>query len=80
MLLNLLVVLKTQNMEWRKASDLLGELLFERLIHGIESGSSARSPETIAVAKGHPQWIKNRLHHFDLRQIGARLLAMAKLK
>ena len=30
--------------------------------------------------QGHPQRIENRLHHFDLRQIRAMILAMAKLK
>jgi hypothetical protein len=30
--------------------------------------------------QGHPQRIENRLHHFDLRQIRAIILAMAKLK
>ena len=30
--------------------------------------------------QGHPQRIKHRLHHFDLGQIRAIILTMAKLK
>ena len=28
----------------------------------------------------HPQGIENRLHHFDLRQVGTMVFTMAKLK